>query len=231
MSRNGWIAMVVCAAIPLLLIVLWVNAASARLDDWANSETSADQEVLVASASDAGYCSAELKKILRRVLQSCGLLGKGGVRGCQPLEARDVATVSGSDFNALFKPMKERGAIVQFDVEKSDLDGDDRSLIESVFAQQRGASYFFVVARASPDGDAAFNRQLSKARAESVLNHLQEEFKDPDLEKEVGLLWLGEEYAQLDEEFCDWRRSGGEEQCHSRDLNRGAFISWIDCQL
>ena len=57
------------------------------------------------------------------------------------------------------------------------------------------------------------------------------ESRDPDLDREVGLLWLGEEFAQLDEEFCTWSRSGTGEQCSGDDLNRSAFVAWVDCRL
>ena len=55
---------------------------------------------------------------------------------------------------------------------------------------------------------------------------------DPDLKKEVGMLWLGEEYAQLEKQFCDWRRSADpNDPCRSSALNRSAFITWVDCTL
>jgi outer membrane protein OmpA-like peptidoglycan-associated protein len=142
-----------------------------------------------------------------------------------------LATVSGADFNALFEPMRERGGILQFDVAKSELDTDDERLLEQTFADQRGASYFFVVARSSPEGAVTYNRELSKARANAVLGHLTSKFEDPDLQKEVGLLWLGEEFAQLEEKFCSWKRSGNSESCGAADINRGAFVAWIDCRL
>lgn len=213
--------------LPVGLVYSWTSAADSRLQYY--QKHAEPEEVAIASASDATYCSANLKKILRRVLLSCGLAASTGTRGCQPTEAKNVATVSGDDFNALFEPMKERGGIIQYESESIDLDAKDRQLIDEVFADQQGASYFFVVARSSPDGDTAYNRQLSKGRAEAVMTHLQEKFNDPDLEREVGLLWLGEEFAQLDKTFCEWRRSG--ERCSSHDLNRGAFVSWIDCTL
>ena len=75
------------------------------------------------------------------------------------------------------------------------------------------------------------NRDLSKARAQAVMNHVRGRFQDPDLDKEVGMLWLGKEYAQLDTEFCRWERSAGEGGCTSEEINRSAFIAWIDCQL
>jgi outer membrane protein OmpA-like peptidoglycan-associated protein len=216
--------------LPTGLVLLWSSAAASRLER-AESSRSADPEVAVAASADEEYCSADLKKILRRVLTSCGLIGGSGGRGCKPVEARNVATMSGADFNALFVPMRERGGIVQFDKDSSALDAADQALVEKVFAERRGASYFLVVSRASPEGSTKHNRDLSKERAEAVLGHLQQKFQDPDLDEQVGLLWLGEEYAQLDESFCRWSRSGTSDECRPQDLNRSAFVAWIDCRL
>lgn len=214
-------------AVPAGLTFAWIHGADARLTEMA----AAPAEVApVASAADVAYCSPELKRILRRVLMSCGLVGGDAARGCQPVQAKSVATMSGHDFNALFKPMQERGGIVQFDQDKFDLDAGDLTLVDQVFTEQRGASWFFVVARASPEGSAQHNRDLSRQRAEAVMTHLRQQFKDPDLDKEVGLLWLGEEYAQLEAEFCAWKRSSSA-ACNVEQLNRSAFVAWIDCQL
>lgn len=225
------IAAVILLAIPAGATAKWIGSAETRLVE-AQTGVATDQPA-VAAASDVEYCNPELKKILRRVLMSCGLVGGNAARGCQPVEAKNVATMSGTDFNALFRPMKERGGIVQFDLDKAELDKDDLTLVDKVFADQKGASYFFVVARASPEGSVTHNRDLSKARAEAVMNHLKDKFKDPDLEKEVGMLWLGEEFAQLEDEFCQWRRSANGECAGSKtkELNRSAFVAWIDCQL
>jgi outer membrane protein OmpA-like peptidoglycan-associated protein len=226
------IRIAVGAAVLVLLVVLtavWIKSAEARLNQVSSS--SAAEPAPVAAVSDATYCSPGLKRILRRVLTSCGLAGNGSSRGCQPIQAKNVATMSGADFNALFQPMRDRGGIVQFELGKSDLDSNALALIDQVFADQKGASWFFVVARSSPDGSVDFNRTLSKARAEAVMNHLRDRFKDPDLDKEVGMLWLGKEYAQLDTEFCQWKRSATGSTCTSDDINRSAFIAWIDCQL
>ncbi|MEQ1506558.1 MAG: hypothetical protein ABMB14_30295 [Myxococcota bacterium] len=222
----------VLLVIPTLLIVGWIVGARSRLAEVEAAPDDAPQ-VAVATAAEEGYCSGELKKVLRRVLQSCGLLSSGEVRGCQPLEAKSVATVSGGDFNSLFLPLADRAGILQFDSAKVDLDAADTELLDQVFADQRGGSYFFVVSRASPDGDEVTNRTLSQQRGQAVLDHLRTKFADPDLDKEVGLLWLGEEFAQLDDQFCTWNRSGGEgaEGCDSTALNRSAFVAWIDCRL
>jgi outer membrane protein OmpA-like peptidoglycan-associated protein len=217
----------VLIAVPATVTTLWIGSAEARLDEMTAAPT---EKVATASASDVEYCSPELKRILRRVLMSCGLVGGDAARGCQPVQAKNVATMSGDDFNALFRPMKERGGIVQFDKDKSDMDASDTQLIDQVFSDQKGASWFFVVSRASPEGSVTHNRDLSKARAESVMKHLRERFKDPDLDKEVGMLWLGEEFAQLADEFCQWKRSSAEE-CKQENINRSAFVAWIDCQL
>jgi outer membrane protein OmpA-like peptidoglycan-associated protein len=227
------IAAAILLAIPAGATAKWIGSAEGRLVEAQATPASSSGQVAVAAASDVEYCNPELKKILRRVLMSCGLMGGDAARGCQPVQAKNVATMSGSDFNALFRPMKERGGIVQFDKDKSELDKDDLALVDKVFADQRGASYFFVVARASPEGSVTHNRELSKARAETVMKHLKEQFKDPDLEKEVGMLWLGEEFAQLEDEFCQWRRSSNTEcgGSNNKELNRSAFVAWIDCQL
>lgn len=207
----------------------WVGSAGARLEE---SETLAlgGPQVAIASAADEDYCSAHLKKVLRRVLQSCGLLSGGGGRGCQPLEAQNVAALDGDDFNDLFVPLADRAGIIQYDMASDELDVADKALLERVFTDQKGASYFFVVSRSSPEGNPVYNRELSQRRGEAVLNHLRTTFNDPDLDREVGLLWLGEEFAQLDGDFCGWSRSGPED-CEPADINRSAFVAWIDCQL
>ena len=217
----------VLVAVPAVTTATWIGSAETRLEEMSAIPGEAPP---VAAASDEAYCNPELKRILRRVLMSCGLVGGNAARGCQPVQAKNVATMSGTDFNALFRPMKDRGGIVQFEKDKADLDPADIGLVDQVFSDQRGASWFFVVARASPEGSVAHNRDLSKARAEAVMTHLQQQFKDPDLEKEVGMLWLGEEFAQLEDEFCQWKRSAGG-TCEANELNRRAFVAWIDCQL
>jgi hypothetical protein len=220
--------------VPVLCVVVWIGSAETRLEE-ISAVPSTEPAVAVAAASDEAYCNPELKRILRRVLYSCGLMGEAGAaRGCQPVQAKSVATLSGPDFNALFLPMKARGGIIQFDKDKVALDEADLQLVDKVFADQRGASWFFVVSRASPEGSTSHNRDLSRGRAEAVMAHLREKFNDPDLDKEVGLLWLGEEFAQLDTQFCDWNRSAGaagQTGCSAEDINRSAFIAWIDCRL
>jgi outer membrane protein OmpA-like peptidoglycan-associated protein len=217
--------------VPVVLVTLWIDGAEARLEEQEAATEGRPPAVAVAQNANEAYCTPQLKQILRRVLLSCGLIGGTGGRGCQPLEARNVATMDGGDFNALFLPMRERGAIVQYERASAELDDADRRMIDRAFADRRGASYFFVVARASPEGSVETNRELSRQRAEAVMTHLQAEFGDTELEREVGLLWLGEEYAQLDPSFCEWTRSGEDAQCQPEELNRSAFIAWIDCRL
>jgi len=213
-----------------LLVAVWVRSAGVRLDALERGKGK-PAAAAVASAADEGYCNGALKQILRRVLTSCGLLQGGGQRGCQPLQARNVAAMSGDDFNALFVPLADRAAIIQFDQDSADLDPAALALLDSTFAAQRGASYFLVVSRASLEGPIGYNRELSRKRAEAVLDHLRSRFADPDLDQEVGLLWLGAEFAQLDRDFCKWSRSRSGEACSTAHLNRSAFIAWIDCRL
>ncbi len=226
---------VACAAVPTFMAGGWVSGAGTRLAKIEAGDVVEDEadggEVAIASAADEGYCSGDLRKILRRVLQSCGLLGSGEVRGCQPVQAKNVATMTGQDFNALFLPLSQRAGIIQFERDSAELDASDSALLDKLFADQRGASYFFVVARSSPEGSVEHNRALSQRRADSVMTHLRSTFRDPDLDREVGMLWLGEEYAQLEQDFCGWSRSGAADKCKPKDINRSAFVAWIDCRL
>lgn len=220
-------------ALPAALAVSWQSHAQQRLESSETLTPEAPEAPAVAVAQEANesYCTPELKQILRRVLTSCGLIGGQGGRGCQPLEAKNVATMAGSDFNALFVPMQARGGIVQFPLGESELDPGASALIDRVFADRAGASYFFVVARASQDGANDYNSKLSEQRARAVMDHLHATFDDPELDKQVGLLWLGEEYAQLDPSFCAWSRSGAADSCRADELNRSAFLAWIECRL
>jgi hypothetical protein len=212
-------------SIPAALEVVWLNQATTELA----ASTSSVDEVAIASVAEDEYCSAHLKRVLRRVAGACGLISDGG-RGCKPADAKSVAAVSGDDFNTLFRPLAHRASIIQFDANEVVLDDPGKVLIEQAWSAQRGASFFFVVSRASPDGNAKKNQELSRLRASAVLDHLIQKFEDPDIKNEVGLLWLGEEFAQLGSEFCNWSRSR-EDDCTPKEINRSAFIAWIDCAI
>jgi outer membrane protein OmpA-like peptidoglycan-associated protein len=188
-------------------------------------------KVAIANDADAAYCTPAFKMVLERVLHACGLVGADSRRGCQPADVKSLAQISDDDFNALFTPLKSRGAVIMFDDGSEKLDDGARKIIEDLWVDRRGARYFFVVARASKTGGADFNRALSHKRANSVLFLLSDKFKEPDLDKEVGLLWLGNEFAQLGKEYCDWNVSRDKKHCSAEAINRSAFVSWVDCQL
>lgn len=211
--------------VPILLVASWSMAAGSRLRHGEDAP-----KVAVAQMSDDSYCTPQLKTIIRRVAGACGLIEGGGGRGCQPMQAKKVAQLTGDDFNAMFRPLQKRAHIIQFEPKNATLDAAAQDLLDKAWADQRGASFFFVVARASTDGSEATNEALSRDRAKAVLDHLTTKFKDPDLSKQVGLLWLGEQYAQLNEDFCKWSRSGGQ-GCNVADINRSAFVAWIDCAI
>jgi len=213
-------------AVPAFLVSGWLGQARASLE-----QTRPDASpVAVASAAEAAYCTPELKRIVRRVAGACGLIQQQG-RGCQPADAAKVVSLSGEDFNSLFLPLSERVRIVEYDANEAIVDAGAAQAIESAWADRRGASFFFVVARASTDGKAEKNRALSEARAKVVMAHLRKRFDDPDIERQVGLLWLGEEFAQLSEDFCNWSRSRVDQPCDAKTINRSAFIAWIDCSI
>ncbi|MCU0691963.1 MAG: hypothetical protein MUF54_11215 [Polyangiaceae bacterium] len=215
----------------LAVMMLWiraeVGAASHRL---ANPDAAA-APAAIADHAEAAYCTAEFKQVLQRVLNACGLVGTGSRRGCKPSDVKTVASISDSDFNALFLPLHDRGAIVMFDEGKDELDGPGKQMVEDRWLDRRGARYFFVVARGSKTGTVDRNRVVSHKRANSVFFHIGEMTKDPDLEKQVGMMWLGKEFAQLPKEFCSWKTSRDNGDCNEEAINRSAFVSWVDCRL
>ena len=225
----------VAAGVFLLLVLgfaLWVrgnvHAAAERI---AHPDTQ-EPQVAVADNSEVGYCTPAFKTVLQRVLNSCGLVGSENRRGCQPADVKTFASISDEDFNALFTPLKDRGAVILFEEGKDDLDDAAKKLLEERWQDRKGARYFFVVARASKTGTPDANRALSHRRANSVMLDLQNAFHDPDLDKQVGLLWLGNEFAQLSKDYCDWPSSRDpKEKCTAESINRSAFVSWVDCRL
>lgn len=208
-----------------------VRAAAQRLKTGVAEAAAKPALVAVANDAEAPYCTPAFKTVLQRVLNACGLTGGDSRRGCQPADVKNLASISDDDFNALFVPLKGRGGVLMFDDGAEKLDDSSKKMIEELWVDRRGARYFFVVARASKTGTADFNRTLSHKRANSVLFHVSDKFKDPDLDKKVGLLWLGNEFAQLGKDYCEWNVSRKDRQCTPEAINRSAFVSWVDCQL
>ncbi|HEY4104611.1 MAG TPA: hypothetical protein VGM44_12005 [Polyangiaceae bacterium] len=211
----------------MLAVRIWVSSAAERL----TTPEAEKPKVAVADQAEVGYCTDQFKQVLERVLHSCGLAEGDSRRGCQPADVKTFASISDSDFNALFTPLKERGAVILFDEGEDKLDDKAKKLLEDKWFARKGARYFFVVARASKTGTQAKNRALSHRRANSVMYHLNEVANDPELEQKVGLLWLGNEFAQLGKDYCTWPSSRPEEKCEDETINRSAFVSWVDCRL
>jgi hypothetical protein len=132
---------------------MWGSSAGTRL----KQSDGAASKVAVAAMSDSNYCTPQLKTVVRRVAASCGLIDSAGGRGCQPMQARKVASLAGGDFNAMFKPLSKRAHIIQFDLDKAELDPEGKKLVEKAWADQRGASFLRDRFRASAD----FTRRLS----------------------------------------------------------------------
>ncbi len=234
-SRKPGPLIVGAAALVILLLAftLWVRSSVHGAAERIAHPDAPEQKAAVADNSEVAYCTPAFKSVLQRVLNSCGLVGSESRRGCQPADVKTFASISDDDFNALFTPLKDRGAVILFDEGKDDLDEGAKTLLEERWQDRRGARYFFVVARASKTGTPDANRALSHRRANSVMLDLQNVYHDPDLDKQVGLLWLGNEFAQLSKNYCDWPSSRDEkkEKCSADTINRSAFVSWVDCRL
>jgi outer membrane protein OmpA-like peptidoglycan-associated protein len=223
----------VAVATALVLVVTgavgaMVHGAKDRLE---HPDESARAQVAVADDAEVAYCTPAFKEVLQRVINACGLVGTEQRRGCQPADVKTFASISGPDFNELFAPLKERGAVILFDEGSDVLDDAARKLLDGRWDDRKGARYFFVVARASKDGTTGGNRALSHKRANSVMIHLKDATGDPELDKQVGLLWLGSEFAQFDKTYCEWPNSHSDRRCTPEAINRSAFVSWVDCRL
>jgi len=205
----------------------WTSAAAERLV----TPEAEKPEVAIADQAEVAYCTTQFKQVLERVLHSCGLAEGEARRGCKPTDVKTFASISDDDFNALFTPLKDRGGVIMFDEGRDDLDDKAKKLLEERWFARKGARYFFVVARASKTGNQAKNRALSHRRANSVMYFLTQLANDPQIEKKVGMLWLGNEFAQLSKEYCSWPTSRPEEKCDEEPINRSAFVSWVDCRL
>ncbi len=219
---------VIALAFVTISVLAKVSSAEERL---LTPEPENKPQVAVAAQAEVAYCTPQFKQVLERVLHSCGLAEGTERRGCKPADVKTFASISDEDFNALFTPLKERGGVLRFDVGSDELDAGAKKLLEKLWFNRKGARYFFVVARASKTGTPLKNRQLSHRRANSVMYYLKEISQDPDLDKKVGLLWLGNEFAQLSEEYCEWPNSRPDEKCGEEPINRSAFVSWVDCRL
>jgi len=205
------------------------RAAAARLS--APRAEDAAPAVAIADQAEVAYCTPQFKAVLERVLHACGLEGGTSRRGCAPSDVKSFASISDEDFNALFTPLRDRGAVLLFDNASDELDAGSKALLEERWTDRKGARYFFIVARASKSGSQQKNRALSHRRANSVKFHIASIANDPELDKKVGELWLGNEFAQLSQSFCEWPTSRKDGKCTEETINRSAFASWVDCRL
>jgi outer membrane protein OmpA-like peptidoglycan-associated protein len=237
-----------------LFVEQQVRASRERLENPKPPEETPETKVAVADHTEADYCTPKFKEVLARVVLACGLSGADSRRGCEPVDVRSFSSISDEDFNDLFDPLVDRGGIVLFDDNSDVLDDGAKKLIEEKWAERKGARYFFIVARASKTGTAGYNEALSQRRANSVFFHLEstakEKKEEGGLDKLVGMLWLGSQYAQLSKDYCGtWNLSRGlptqapvkgqpakpapknAHACTDEAINRSAFISWVDCRL
>jgi outer membrane protein OmpA-like peptidoglycan-associated protein len=217
--------------VALLGVILAVRLSVSSAEERLTEPEPEKPKVAVAQDAEVAYCTPRFKTVLERVLHSCGLAAGESRRGCKPADVRTFASISDEDFNELFHPLKDRGAVLMFDEGSDELDDKAKKLLEERWFDRKGARYMFVVARASKTGTPDKNRALSHRRANSVMFYLKSIANDPEIEKKVGLLWLGNEFAQLSGEYCTWPNSRPDTQCGEEPINRSSFVSWVDCRL
>ena len=104
------------------------------------------------------------------MLHSCGLAEGDSRRGCQPADVKTFAAISDDDFNALFTPLKDRGAVVMFDEGEDKLDDKAQKLLEDKWFERKGARVTSSSSRAlRRPATKQKNRALSHRRANSVM--------------------------------------------------------------
>lgn len=222
---------IMVAVLAITGVVLGVRSTVMQASERLLTPQAERPKVAKADQAEVAYCTPRFKEVLERVLHSCGLATDETRRGCKPADVKTFASIDDADFNELFTPLKERGGVLLFDENLHELDDAAKKLLEEKWFVRKGARYFFVVARASKTGTQTKNRALSHRRANSVLYHLKETGQDPELEKKVGLLWLGNEFAQFSKDYCAWQTSRPDQKCDEQAINRSAFVSWVDCRL
>jgi outer membrane protein OmpA-like peptidoglycan-associated protein len=220
-------------ALSLLFALISMGASVVSAKQRLLEPEEAKPNIAIAQQSEVSYCTKDFKEVLERVLHSCGLAEQSERRGCKPSDIKTFAAISDADFNSLFLPLQQRGGVLMFDDGSDELDAAAKKVLEERWFDRKGARYFFVVARASKTGTPEKNRALSHRRANSVLFYLKEISgeSESELTSKVGLLWLGNEYAQLPQEYCSWPRSRTDARCDEEAINRSAFVSWVDCRL
>ena len=163
------------------------------------------------------------RTVLQRVLNSCGLVGSESRRGCQPADVKTFASISDEDFNALFTPLKDRGAVIMFDEGKDDLDDDAKKLLEEKWHDRTRRSLLLRRrARVARPARRTRTARCRTAAPTASCSTSQNSLHDPDLDKQVGLLWLGNEFAQLSKDYCDWQLVAREKEMRSRRPSTGA---------
>ncbi|HEV3193820.1 MAG TPA: hypothetical protein VGY54_25115, partial [Polyangiaceae bacterium] len=134
LARGAHRAEVVGGAVGAALVLVatasvaaMVHGAKTRLE---HPETAAQQSVAVADDAEVAYCTPAFKQVLQRVLNACGLVGTEQRRGCQPADVKTFASINDEDFNALFTPLRDRGAVLMFDENSDLLDDGAKGLLE-----------------------------------------------------------------------------------------------------
>src|SRR5262249_4551326 len=137
------IAGVAAGVVALGAMTLTVRSTVHGAEERLKAPAPTSQTVLAANSEEA-YCRPRFKEVLERVLHSCGLAEGEARRGCQPADVKTFASISGQDFNELFTPLRERGAVILFDVGKEDLDAGAQKMLEDKWLDSKDAHYFLL---------------------------------------------------------------------------------------
>src|SRR6187200_2701308 len=114
-TRQAAILGLAVGGVLVIGVTLFVRMSVARAGERLANPLAPPPAVALADHSEEKYCTPQFKQVLQRVLNACGLVGGEARRGCQPADVKTLASIDDADFNALFTPLKERGAVILFD--------------------------------------------------------------------------------------------------------------------
>ena len=221
----------VLLAIPATATGIWIGSAEARLEEL-SAKPGEGAAVAVASASDVEYCNPELKRILRRVLMSCGLVG--GERGARlpagpGQERRDddrrrlQRAVPADEGARRHRPVRQGQGRARRRGPRARRSGVRRSARRELVLRR--------LARRRPRARSQHNRDLSKGARRgrdeppprAVQGSRSRQGGRPALARR-GVRPARDRVLRVEAQL---HRHG----CTPEEINRSAFVAWIDCQL
>ncbi len=234
MTRNLIVAAIVAIvvlAFPVVAVVSWTGAASARLDEQ-EATASERPQAGVAQEANESYCTPELKRILRRVLRAAGSSAARAGAAASRSRRSNVATMERRRLQRAVPPDEgpRRDHPVRASVRRARRGRRDSSSIASSPISAARATSSSCRAR-RPRARPSQPRAQHAARRGRDGPPRSETFNDPDLAATGRPALARRGVRPARSELLRLAPQRQRPQLRPDDLNRSAFIAWIDCRL